>query len=189
LILSPFISKRHVGKIFCTTVIVMVLEGTWLLGNAVANTARVWKELGSRKAETLVDVEEAASWWRNNLPRFESGLRCCDIGWWGVVVTIRKCIVVSKMLGCDSDGTSEHENRFKCGSRIVYMECVVSVGGCQCLLSWLVLLYSKALYNLETASTVPLSWFPWNKSQVVCFIFRYHIWDTDITYIRPIPLH
>jgi hypothetical protein len=28
LILSPFISKRHVGKIFCTTVIVMVLEGT-----------------------------------------------------------------------------------------------------------------------------------------------------------------
>jgi hypothetical protein len=49
----------------------------------------VWKELGYGKAETLGDVEEAARWWRDDLVRYRSGLRCCDVGCYGVVVLIR----------------------------------------------------------------------------------------------------
>jgi len=41
--------------------------------------------------------------------------------------------------------------------RIVYKESVVGVGGFPFLLSLLVLLYSKASYDFETASTVVLS--------------------------------
>jgi len=61
--------------------------------------------------------------------------------------------VVCKIMGWDSDGTSEHDEWFEGGRRIVYKESVVGVGGFPFLLSLLVLLYSKASYNVETAST------------------------------------
>jgi hypothetical protein len=74
-----------------------------------------------------------------------------------VVVTIRDDGVVCKIIGWYSDGTSEHEKWFEGGRRIVYKESVVGVGGFPFLLSLLVLLYSKASYDFETASTLVLS--------------------------------
>jgi len=76
-------------------------------------------------------------------------------------------------MGWDSDGTSEHEERFEGGRRIVYKESVDSVGGFPFLLSLLVLLYSKASYDFETVSTLVL----------FCLVF-------DITFLSPIsPTH
>jgi len=60
-------------------------------------------------------------------------------------------------MGWDSDGTSEHEQWFEGGRRIVYKESVDGVGGFPFLLSLLVLLYSKASYDFETAPTLVLS--------------------------------
>jgi hypothetical protein len=57
------------------------------------------------------------------------------------------------------DGTSEHEEWFEGGRRIVYKESVVGVGGFSFLLSLLVLLYSKESYDFESVSTVVLSCF------------------------------
>jgi len=74
-----------------------------------------------------------------------------------VVVTIRNGGVVCKIMSWDSDGTSEHEEWFEGGRRIVYKESVVGVGGFPFLMSLLVLLYSKASYDFETASTLVLS--------------------------------
>jgi len=60
-----------------------------------------------------------------------------------VVVTIRNKGVVCKIMGYDSDDTSEHEEWFEGGRRIVYKESVDGVGGFPFFLSLLVLLYSK----------------------------------------------
>ena len=61
---------------------------------------------------------------------------------------IRNNGVVCKIMGWDSDGTSEHEEWFEGGRWIVYKESVDSVGGFPFLLSLLVLLYSKAIVRL-----------------------------------------
>ena len=66
-----------------------------------------------------------------------------------MVVTIRDNGVVCKIMGWDSDGTSEYEEWFEDGRRIVYKESVDSVGGFPFLLSLLVLLYSKQQYDFE----------------------------------------
>jgi len=86
-------------------------------------------------------------------------------------------------MGCNSDGTLEHEEWFVGGRRIVYRESVVCVGGIPFLLSLLVLLYSKASYDFETASIFclvltpskrssnPLSCFPishWSHQHHLC---------------------
>jgi len=65
--------------------------------------------------------------------------------------------MVCKIMGWDSDRTSEHGDWFEGGRRIVYKESVVGVGRFPFLLSLLVLLYSKASYDFETASTLFLS--------------------------------
>ena len=74
-----------------------------------------------------------------------------------MVVTIRNNGVVCKIMGYDSDRTSEHGEWFGGGRRIVYKESVDGVGGFPFLLSLLVLLYSKASYDFETALTLVLS--------------------------------
>jgi hypothetical protein len=48
---------------------VMALGSMKILGNNRKMFVVVRKELCDRKAETLVDVEEAARWWRYNLVR------------------------------------------------------------------------------------------------------------------------
>jgi hypothetical protein len=57
----------------------------------------------------------------------------------------------------DSDGTSKDGEKFEGGRRSVYKESVVGVGGFPFLVSLLVLLYSKASYDFEIASTLGLS--------------------------------
>jgi len=74
-------------------------------------------------------------------------------------------------MGCDSDGTSEHEEWFEGGRRIVYKQSVVGIGGFPFVLSFLGLLYSKASYDLEPASTVVLTWFPWYELWVSSALF------------------
>jgi len=78
------------------------------------------------------------------------------------------------------------------GSRVadetVYKESVVGVGGFPFLLSLLVLLYSKASYDFEIASTLVLSWSPRNEYWTSCLVFWYHIIVTSITYVRPCQL-
>jgi len=64
---------------------------------------------------------------------------------------------VYNIMGWDSDATSKHGEWFEGGRRIVYKESVVGVGGFHCLLALLVLLYSKASYKFEIASTLVLS--------------------------------
>ena len=85
------------------------------------------------------------------------------------MVAIRNNGVVCKIMGRDSDGTSEHEGWFEGGRRIVYKESVDSVGGFPFLFSLLILLYSKASYDFETVSILVLS----------CLVF-------DITLLSPI---
>ena len=74
-----------------------------------------------------------------------------------MVVTIRDDGVVCRIIEEYSYGTLEHEEWFEGGRRIVYKDSVVGVGGFPFLLSLLVLLYSKASYDFETASTLVLS--------------------------------
>jgi hypothetical protein len=65
--------------------------------------------------------------------------------------------MVCKIMGCDSDGTSEHEERCEGSRRIVYTVSVVGVGGFPFLLFLLILLYNKASPDFEIASTLVLS--------------------------------
>jgi len=44
-----------------------------------------------RWRETRRWYKKAARWWRCNWVRWGSGLRCCDIRWYGMVVLIRSC--------------------------------------------------------------------------------------------------
>jgi hypothetical protein len=60
-------------------------------------------------------------------------------------------------MGSDVDGTSEHEEWFAGGRRIVYQENVVGIGGFPFLLSVPVIMYSKANYDFKTASILVLS--------------------------------
>jgi hypothetical protein len=90
--------------IMVTATICPLLPATGLVGMKVLRNNRrtirvVWKEFCYGKAETLEDAEEAARGWRYNLVRSRSGLRCCDVGWCGVVVTIRNNGVVCKIMG------------------------------------------------------------------------------------------
>ena len=66
-------------------------------------------------------------------------------------------------------------NGSRSSRRIVYKESVDGDGGFPFLLTLLVLLYSKASYDFETASTLVLSWFPRNEFRAPCPVFRYHI--------------
>jgi hypothetical protein len=97
--------------------------------------------------------------------------------------------MVRKIMGWDSDGTSEHEEWFEGSRRIVYKESVVGVGGFPFLLSFLIMLYSKASYDFETGSTSDLSWIPWNKYRAFSPVLRHHIIVINITYVWPCPLH
>jgi hypothetical protein len=74
-----------------------------------------------------------------------------------VVVLISVVLMVCKITVEYSEGTSEHEEWFEGGKQIVYKERLFGVGGFPFLLSLLVLLYRKATYNFETASTSVLS--------------------------------
>jgi hypothetical protein len=74
-----------------------------------------------------------------------------------VIVLISGGLRVCKIIERDSDGTSENGEWFEGGRRIVYKESVVGIGGIPFLLSLLVLLYRKASYDFETASTLVLS--------------------------------
>jgi len=70
-----------------------------LPGNNRRKIRVVGKELCYGKAETLEDAGEAARWWRYNLVRYRSGLRCCDVEPCGVIVTIRNNGVVCEIMG------------------------------------------------------------------------------------------
>ena len=59
-------------------------------------------------------------------------------------VLIGVVLMVYKIIVGYSDGTSEHEEWFEGGRRSVYKEKLFGVGGLPFLLSFLVLLYSKA---------------------------------------------
>ena len=59
--------------------------------------------------------------------------------------------MVCKIMGWDSDGTSENEEWFEGDSPTVYKESVVRIGGFPFLLSLLVLLYSKSSYDFENS--------------------------------------
>ena len=65
--------------------------------------------------------------------------------------------MVCKIMGSGLDGTSEHQEWFEDGRRTVYKESIVGVGGFTFLLSLLVLMYSKASHDFETALTLVLS--------------------------------
>jgi hypothetical protein len=53
--------------IISTAMSVTALERREVFGNNAWKLWMVWKELCYRKAETLGDVEEAVSWWWNDL--------------------------------------------------------------------------------------------------------------------------
>jgi len=113
----------------CLYLTVTALGHTMVLGNNEGRFLLVWKELCYGKAEMLGDAEEATRSWRDNLVRQGSGLRYCDVRWCGVVVLIRRSVVVCKIMVWDSDGTSEHKEWFEGGRWIVYKVSVVGVVG------------------------------------------------------------
>jgi hypothetical protein len=86
---------------------------------------------------------------------------------------------VCKIIGWDSNCKLEYEEQFEGGRRIVYKERVVGIGGFPFLLSLLVLLYSKASYDAETASTLVLS-------QSLERNFEWCVLFSDITLLLPI---
>jgi hypothetical protein len=106
-----------------------------------------------------------------------------EVAWF---VTIRIVLVVCKIMGWDSDGTSEHEEWFKDGRQIVYKESVVDIGGFPFLLSLLVLLYSTASYDFEIASTFVLSWFSRHEhwASLSCFLISHYC---DQYHLHPTP--
>jgi len=59
---------------------VMALEYTEIHRNDERKLRRVWKELCYGMAVTLGNAQEAARWWRYNLVRQGSGVKCCDVG-------------------------------------------------------------------------------------------------------------
>ena len=65
-----------------------------------------------------------------------------------MVVLIRVVLMVCIIMVGYSDGTSEHEKWFEGGRRSVYNDRLFGVGGFPFLLSFLVLLYSKASTTL-----------------------------------------
>ena len=81
-------------------------------------------------------------------------------------------------MGRDSDGISEDEKCIEGGRQSVYKDRSFGIGGFLFLLALLVLLYSKASYDFDTAPTVVLSWFPRWKLRTVCS-------DYDITLLLP----
>jgi len=76
---------------FLTFIILHVTarKGTKILKDHGGRILVQLKELCYVKAETLEDAEEAARGWQYNLVRYRSGLRCCDVGRYVVVVTTR----------------------------------------------------------------------------------------------------
>jgi len=66
-------------------------------------------------------------------------------------------VVVCEIMGRDSDGISEDEKCIEGGRQSVYKDRSFGIGGFLFLLALLVLLYSKASYDFDTAPTVVLS--------------------------------
>jgi len=69
-----------------------------------------------------------------------------DVAW---LYRLWVVLVVCKIMGRYSNGTSEHEKWFEGGRRSVYKERLLGVGGFPFLLSLLILLYSKASMTLN----------------------------------------
>jgi hypothetical protein len=65
-------------------------------------------------------------------------------------------LLVCKVIGTHSDATLNHAESLEAGRQTVYNVCVAGVGEFLFLLSILGLLYSKASYNFEIASTYVL---------------------------------
>ena len=108
----------------------------WMAGIGVTERWRrglIWRQCGN-----MVRL------WRYNLLWWGSGLWCCDVGCYGMVVLIRVVLVVYMIMVGYSDGTLEHEGWFEGGRQSVYKERLIGVGGFPFLFSLLVLLYSKA---------------------------------------------
>jgi len=92
---------------------------------------------------------------------------------------------VCNIIGWDSDGTSEHEEWFESGRRIVYKESVIGVGGFPFLVSLLLLLYKQSklrLWNSFDSCLVLI--FSIRTSSVLClfsishFSYQYHLRPT-----------
>jgi len=78
--------------IFCT-LFATALEYAEVLRSKKNNAEGVSKEWWYGKAEMLGDIEEVMRWWRYNLVWYGTGLRCCNIRWYGMVVLIRSWVV------------------------------------------------------------------------------------------------
>jgi len=106
-----------------------------------------------------------------------------NMGWlyWSGVM-----LVVCNIMGSDSDGSSEYEEWFEGGRQIVCKDSVVGVGGFPFLLSLLVLFYSKASYDFETASIFCLVLTPskWTSNHLSCFPISHHFHQY---YLHPTP--
>jgi hypothetical protein len=140
---------------------------------------QIWGWCGrNRVIETWRRWETQKMWWDgggHNLVWKWSGPRCSDIRWGGVVVLLRSYGVVCMIMRWYSDDMSEHEELFDGGGWVVYKKSVVGVGWFPFLLTLLVLLYCNASDDIETASNLVFSSFPWYQfgAPVALFLISY----------------
>ena len=88
---------------------------------------------------------------------------------------IRRVLVVWKMMGKDSDGILRHDEWLEGGILMCIQWGWFGIGGFPFLLSLLVLLYSKAIDNFETASTLVLSLISRYELRALLSRLWYHI--------------
>jgi len=105
-----------------------------------------------------------------------------------VIGLIRVEMVMCRIMGKDLDTTFEYEEFFEGGIETVYKEILFGLGGLPFLLSQLVLLYSKASYDFETASTHIMFCILETNLKYLCSVFCHHLIIFNITYTRPLLL-
>jgi len=134
------------------------------------------------------------SWCRNSeygcwdvLVYWGIGLRCCDVGWCGVVVLIRYVVAVCKIIQEDWDGSSKQGEWFEGCSQTVYKERLVEIGGFPFHLSLLILLYSKEnrwLWNNLDSCLVPVPLI--QKSCVLSFSISHYSCQSHVSPTPPV---
>jgi len=122
--------------------------------------------------------------WQDYFGQSSSGLRCYDVGRYGVVVLPTVMLMVCEVMRKVSDGTSEHGRWFQGGRQTVNKERLFGVGSFPLLLCLLNLWYCKATDDFGTVSTLVLSWFLKPNFKRFCRCVQYHMIVPNITYSR-----
>jgi len=101
---------------------------------------------------------------------------CCHVGWCGVVEVRKGLLMVCKIMSENLDGKSMHEWWFEYDWWTPNKHMLFGVGVFHFFLTLLVLLYSRATGNFQTAQTLVQSWFLDMNFKCLCPCFDITLW-------------